>query len=44
MISVETFGLTKPRFSECEYLVTEALEAEIVGRESCKTVIHSEWI
>jgi len=44
MISVETFGLTKPRFGECEYLFTEALEAEIAGRKSCKTVIHSEWI
>jgi len=44
MISVETFGLTKPSFSECEYLVTEALKVEIVGRKSCKTAIQGEWI
>ena len=40
----EPFGLMGPSFSECEYFVTEALEAEIVGRKSCRTVIHSKWI
>ena len=44
MISVETFGLMELSFSECEYIVAEALEAGVVGWESCQKIIHSEWI